>query len=217
MPEVCPICCIELELKSCTILDCDHVFCDDCIRIYVINKINDGEKSIACPYDNCGLDVDDERIQFILKNDDDILIKYIDLCDIDRGKAYSKCVKCGRINSKKTESNMIYCKSCHQTYCFICHEIHSDYLSCPNEDAIKESIREIMSVSGNENLKQCPVCGILIDKEEGCASLKCKYCKTKFCWHCLQTDSRIWKIDSHICPNYNSDSDSEMDYHELNW
>lgn len=35
MPEVCPICYIKLE--------CDHVFCDDCMRIYVTNKIDDNQ------------------------------------------------------------------------------------------------------------------------------------------------------------------------------
>lgn len=30
-----------------------------------------------------------------------------------------------------------------------------------------------------KKIKQCPICRFFIDKEDGCASIKCKYCKIK--------------------------------------
>lgn len=56
------------------------------------------------------------------------------MCDIDRGTEYSKCIECGLVSAKNNDSNLIYCKSCYRTYCFVCHEVHSDYSYCPNED-----------------------------------------------------------------------------------
>ncbi|KAL6090085.1 hypothetical protein STEG23_031442 [Scotinomys teguina] len=35
-------------------------------------------------------------------------------------------------------------------------------------------------------IKQCPVCRIYIERNEGCAQMMCKNCKHTFCWYCLQ-------------------------------
>lgn len=35
-------------------------------------------------------------------------------------------------------------------------------------------------------IKQCPVCGIYIERNQGCAQMLCKSCKHTFCWYCLQ-------------------------------
>ncbi|KAF0022036.1 hypothetical protein F2P81_025711 [Scophthalmus maximus] len=35
-------------------------------------------------------------------------------------------------------------------------------------------------------IKQCPMCGIYIERNQGCAQMLCKSCKHTFCWYCLQ-------------------------------
>ncbi|MBN3306105.1 R144B ligase, partial [Amia calva] len=35
-------------------------------------------------------------------------------------------------------------------------------------------------------VKQCPVCGVYIERNQGCAQMMCKSCKHTFCWYCLQ-------------------------------
>ncbi|EMP40402.1 hypothetical protein UY3_02398 [Chelonia mydas] len=35
-------------------------------------------------------------------------------------------------------------------------------------------------------IKQCPVCRIYIERNEGCAQMMCRNCKHTFCWYCLQ-------------------------------
>lgn len=35
-------------------------------------------------------------------------------------------------------------------------------------------------------IKQCPVCRVYIERNEGCAQMMCKNCKHTFCWYCLQ-------------------------------
>lgn len=34
-------------------------------------------------------------------------------------------------------------------------------------------------------IKYCPMCGVPIEKDEGCAQMMCKRCKHVFCWYCL--------------------------------
>lgn len=64
-------------------------------------------------------------------------------------------------------------------------------------------------------VKQCPVCRIYIERNEGCAQMMCKNCKHTFCWYCLQNldVSDVWKRLSglsfyppffNICCNQNS-------------
>ncbi|MEQ2256573.1 hypothetical protein ILYODFUR_025497, partial [Ilyodon furcidens] len=36
------------------------------------------------------------------------------------------------------------------------------------------------------SIKQCPVCGVYIERNQGCAQMLCKSCKHTFCWYCLQ-------------------------------
>lgn len=35
-------------------------------------------------------------------------------------------------------------------------------------------------------IKQCPKCGVYIERNQGCAQMLCKSCKHTFCWYCLQ-------------------------------
>ena len=37
------------------------------------------------------------------------------------------------------------------------------------------------------DLKECPLCQVLIMREAGCAQMMCGHCKHIFCWHCLKS------------------------------
>lgn len=37
------------------------------------------------------------------------------------------------------------------------------------------------------NTKPCPFCGIIIEKDKGCMSVKCRKCQKEFCWLCLKS------------------------------
>ena len=38
---------------------------------------------------------------------------------------------------------------------------------------------------GNENVKKCPECKILIEKNGGCNHMTCPKCKVHICWNCM--------------------------------
>lgn len=52
------------------------------------------------------------------------------------------------------------------------------------------------------DIKICPHCQAVIEKIEGCPSMKCGYCRHKFCWNCLKLDKDIQLLDSHECEEY---------------
>ena len=37
------------------------------------------------------------------------------------------------------------------------------------------------------DIKECPLCQVLILREAGCAQMMCGHCKHIFCWHCLKS------------------------------
>ena len=37
------------------------------------------------------------------------------------------------------------------------------------------------------DIKECPLCQVLIMREAGCAQMMCGHCKHIFCWHCLKS------------------------------
>lgn len=46
--------------------------------------------------------------------------------------------------------------------------------------------RALFGTDADAPIKQCPVCRIYIERNEGCAQMMCKNCKHTFCWYCLQ-------------------------------
>ena len=196
---ICPIC-LE-ETNECR-LDCEHMFCDDCIRRYILDKISEKETSIPCPCNYCDVEISEDIINEKLDNDDDrsILEEYTDYkSTVASGKIYSMCPNCERMCKKNNNNNELYCSWCHISFCYVCNEHHYYYDSCPNESEIIQSLREIKSALDEYDIKMCPVCKVTIHREEGCNAVKCKYCKTRFCWNCLRTNRMIKKTKNHEC------------------
>ena len=48
-----------------------------------------------------------------------------------------------------------------------------------------------------KNTKNCPGCGVNIEKNEGCDHMTCKKCQFEFCWLCLANYAPIRKNGNH--------------------
>lgn len=89
--------------------------------------------------------------------------------------------------------------------CLQCPQLISDAdlrnMEFVNDETIKQikKWREddknpvINKLKFGNNYKNCPKCGVIIEKVGGCTHMTCRKCKHEFCWVCLQ-DS----IESHI-------------------
>jgi|SRR5271154_2890458 len=198
MTSICPICYDEND--NLISLPCSHEFCRDCLVRYIENKISDNSH-IFCPYDSCTKILDEDVVGDILPD----LDKYTAYCKtvrILKSRRASICPKCKSIRKKEKKTNKVYCWICNTNFCFICKEWHDNYDVCENEGKLNETLQEMKKIYGFDSVKLCPFCKVIIYKEDGCSSIKCKYCKTKFCWDCLLTKYDVAKLDNHTCHKY---------------
>jgi hypothetical protein len=212
--KICPICFDEINY-SCR-LDCNHRYCKICIFKYIEIKINDREPKIYCPDELCNKIIPYYKINDIIKKNNELLNKYKNICDLGK-KLCLMCSICNNICKKKKNTNKVFCSNCKKYYCYICNEHHkklADYDDCPNELNINNTISEITLALKGANIKLCPICRIVIYREDGCDSIRCKYCRVKFCWNCLKTQSIIDKMKSHNCRDFDGylEGSSDAEY-----
>ena len=217
--KYCKICFDNMDIGSIIDLPCGHFYCIYCLNRHIESVIDDLCEEICCPARLCDECIPQVTIENIISDE------YLDKLNDIKTKArqnflkYSQCPGCQRICG--SNSNFMQCDNCDCKFCRICKCNHYDDSDqddggedeCPYKEEIEEEIREI-SDALDENLKQCPVCNILIEKDSNsCNSIKCKYCKTKFCWNCLLTANQVSELDSHGCDGYwefhSTESDDE--------
>ncbi len=67
------------------------------------------------------------------------------------------------------------CPKCHQTKCKLCNSNDHPGQPCP---------AMLQAMAYSDSMKPCPMCGVLIEKSDGCMHMACKMCKHNFCWQC---------------------------------
>ncbi len=87
------------------------------------------------------------------------------------------CPKCNKI-CRKSDNDYVYCNDCETEFCFVCRQDHFEYdTPC---DKVKLEIDELTNIIGSDDVKACPICRIIINKDSGCNCVKCKNCKLNF-------------------------------------
>lgn len=83
------------------------------------------------------------------------------------------------------------CSLCNTVWCSKCNKIHPGKL-CPEED----------DIDYGSNIKKCPNCKVLTERDGGCFHIKCLKCDVHWCWDCnyFTLQSNAYK---HECINGN--------------
>ncbi|CAR30434.1 E3 ubiquitin-protein ligase HEL1 [Lachancea thermotolerans CBS 6340] len=193
---LCHICCEANKMKTFT-LECGHEYCLECYQHYIKDKLLEG-KIITCM--SCPLALKNKDIDAIMgDNSSQKLMRSSIKGFIQKhSNHYKWCpfvdcnciIQVGNISTLSEFprfhlSPYVVCDNQHR-FCFKCGlESHS-----PGDCHVAElwvKMAQLESANLNwvlTNTKECPKCGVNIEKNGGCNHMTCKSCAYEFCWIC---------------------------------
>ncbi|XP_068616617.1 E3 ubiquitin-protein ligase RNF144B [Brachionichthys hirsutus] len=200
-PEVfCKLCLSEhpaaaaVELQSCSC-----VFCTACLQQYVqLAVVEGGGAPITCPDMACqkpGVLLDSEVAGLASEDQAGLYqrLKFERGVKLDPSKAWCPVLQCQAVCSLQPSTEgqpaAVPCPTCNTAFCSGCRGPWQDGHTCPEHQPMMSPSHDRSARSDRDAdppIKQCPMCGIYIERNQGCAQMLCKSCKHTFCWYCLQ-------------------------------
>ncbi|XP_072267729.1 E3 ubiquitin-protein ligase RNF144B [Pyxicephalus adspersus] len=195
---MCKLCLCEHPLDMMTTLrDCSCIFCTVCLRQYVQLAIREGFGSpITCPDMVCpkrGL-LQEAEIACLVNIDQLHLYQRLRLereVHLDPCRTWCPTTDCQTVcQIEASDSDIpvsVECHVCLLKFCSVCKKAwHPEHLCQENQPEAVQLVKGAACTDVDACIKQCPVCHIYIERNEGCAQMMCKNCKHTFCWYCLQ-------------------------------
>ncbi|XP_071374783.1 E3 ubiquitin-protein ligase RNF144B [Centroberyx affinis] len=202
-PEVyCKLCLSEQPSTATSELHtCNCVFCTPCLQQYVQLAIREGGGApVTCPDMACqktGALLDSEIASLAPADQVELYqrLKFERGVQLDPSKAWCPVVECQAVCSVTPSTEgapaAVPCPACRAVFCSGCRGPWQDGHACPERQPMMSSSPSHESRARSDSdadtpIKQCPMCGIYIERNQGCAQMLCKSCKHTFCWYCLQ-------------------------------
>ncbi|XP_041842868.1 E3 ubiquitin-protein ligase RNF144B isoform X2 [Melanotaenia boesemani] len=178
------------ELQSCRCM-----YCTACLQQYVQLAIMEGGGApITCPDMAChksGVLTESELAGLAAADQVELYqrLKFEREVKLDPSKAWCPVLECQAVCSVQPSTEglpaAVPCPTCHAIFCSSCRGPWKDSHICPERQPMI-SPSPFHESSADMSIKQCPMCGIYIERNQGCAQMLCKSCKHTFCWYCLQ-------------------------------
>ncbi|XP_073938912.1 E3 ubiquitin-protein ligase RNF144B isoform X1 [Castor canadensis] len=195
----CKLCLCEQSLdKMTTLQECQCIFCTACLKQYMQLAIRDGCGSpITCPDMVClnhGT-LQEAEIACLVPVDQFQLyqrLKFEREVHLDPHRTWCPVADCQTVcpvaASDSGRPVLVECPSCHLKFCSCCKDVWHAEASCRDSQSIVLPTEHgaLFGTDTEAPIKQCPVCRVYIERNEGCAQMMCKNCKHTFCWYCLQ-------------------------------
>lgn len=112
---------------------------------------------------------------------------------------YCPTPDCQQIYRISPDGVVFTCPACLTPICTTCQITSHDGLTCEAYKRIGTEGNEEFRIWKRENdVKDCPVCKVPIEKSYGCNHMECRNCKTHICWVCLETFDQGVKCYAHM-------------------
>ena len=165
-------------------IPCKHIFCVDCWKEYLKEKINNANVyKLSCMEHKCNFILEEKFIKTILDKDTVLLEKYDKFLKrkkiMDSNKKIKFCPfpDCDGY-AEKGFSKYVKCNNGHE-FCFECLAAPHGFKACSK--IIDAGFEEWKA---HTLVKRCPNCKFWTEKNEGCNHMTCSQCKFQWCWVC---------------------------------
>ena len=192
--ETCPVCYDTIDQPY--RLACGHAYCHGCLRHFLSTACDTKQFPLLCMGNEgkCGVPVPLPVIQrFLVPAQVKHLLEVSFLDHLDRHPdkfKYCTTPDCPEIYSLETEygGGIFRCRLCFVSACVTCGEDHEGF-GCEEwkihrDPEAQERMLEGWA-EGSRNVKKCPECNILIEKNGGCNHMTCPKCRAHICWRCM--------------------------------
>lgn len=185
----CEIC--LTEHKNIYELPCGHGCCSACWAALLQSITSERKTFVTCQFEGCNcsvpltifasaglFNVDMSLFNQQLVNDQTLLSKSIITCPN---------VKCSKILSNLDQSvGKFLCPHCSQSICMCCFDVEHFPLSCTELIVWKRTTEtdNVINLRTGYDIKKCPQCQVIIQKNKGCNHMSCFACGYEFCWGC---------------------------------
>lgn len=191
----CEVCYDTFHASEMWCLPCGHVFCADCWRTHVNTHVASGQHLISCQQSGCKRKLPPNSVEMLcgkkVYND---FLRYLMDTTVSLADTLTICPSrnCNKpVNVLSTGlCNVLKCVCGHE-FCSLCKSPSHAPANCV-EKTFWGSITgdEIMKQRLlGENVKICPNCKAIIEKNGGCNHMTCQHCHHEFCWMC----GKEWK------------------------
>jgi ariadne-1 len=212
-PDMCIVCGDSFPLEEFWCLQCGHAFCTSCWRDQIKAFIEHGALQICCLMDECTCKMPPSCVNGICGREIyGNILTYIRDRQVAAADTLTNCPNpsCSKPINLLSSSlcNVMKCVYCRLEFCLECHEPSHVPASCSEKQIWETSTgAEIMQQRlFGENVKKCPNCKAIIEKNGGCNHMTCKACAHEFCWMCGGAWSSHPKTHYH-CDAYKVEND----------
>lgn len=203
----CNICWTIKKMRNFITLNCEHRFCEDCLKQHIQELIKIGEvgEKLVCPecpnpieYFIVAAHIDSHlRDQY-----ERFLMMKVECKQYER---YFACpgVNCGNAKIIPSELKVFQCDICNNNFCVNCKDNEHNDLSCEDNLNVKNIEDPLIKQRiDNGEMKMCPWCFNFIERD----TRGCKYmtCRSRECngkrWFCFDCRKKLKKFhEAHPC------------------
>ena len=198
----CAVCWTEAEDAYRT--PCGHFYCGSCFASQC-SSAGEGDLPVRCFGDsgNCSQVLEIQEIKKALSSEafEQLLEDSFTTHVRTNPKSFQYCPTpdCQQIYRVSPDGVIFTCPSCLTPICTSCQITSHDGITCEVYKRIEtEGNEEFRKWKQENNVKDCPVCKVPIEKAYGCNHMECRNCKTHICWVCLETFDEGAKCYGHM-------------------